>query len=89
MNYVYLLRCGDDSLYCGWTNDLVARLAAHQSGKGAKYTRAHQPVELVYYEEFETKSEAMHREAEIKRYSRAQKLALVQANTPSAYLPRP
>ena len=89
MNYVYLLRCGDDSLYCGWTNDLAARLAAHQSGKGAKYTRAHQPVELVYYEEFETKSEAMHREAEIKRYSRAQKLALVQANTPSAYLPRP
>lgn len=89
MNYTYLLRCGDGSLYCGWTNDLEERLAAHQSGKGAKYTRAHQPVELVYYEQFGTKAEAMRREAEIKRYSRSQKLALIQQSIPSAPSPRP
>lgn len=87
MNYTYLLRCGDGSLYCGWTNDLASRVEAHRSGKGAKYTRAHQPVELVYYEVFDTKAEAMHREAEIKRYSRAQKLALLPRNTPSVPLP--
>ena len=46
--YTYLLRCADGTLYCGWTNDLAARLAAHNSGKGAKYTRARRPVRLVY-----------------------------------------
>ena len=48
MNYVYILRCGDGSLYTGWTNDLDARIEAHRSGRGAKYTRSHLPVELAY-----------------------------------------
>lgn len=76
MVYVYLLRCSDGSLYCGWTNDLERRLAAHNSGKGAKYTRGRRPVELVYWEECESKSAAMKREHEIKQLSRAEKLGL-------------
>ena len=80
--WTYLLRCGDGSLYCGWTNDLEKRVAAHASGKGAKYTRAHLPVELVYSERFSTKEEAMRREAEIKRLTRARKLALLQRQAP-------
>lgn len=83
MNYTYLLQCGDGSLYCGWTNDLEKRIAAHRSGKGGKYTRTHLPVELVYFEEFDTKEEAMRRECEIKRFSRSQKLALFQSNRQS------
>lgn len=78
-NYTYILRCADDTLYCGWTNDLTARLAAHNSGKGAKYTRGRGPVTLVYSEIFPTQSEAMRREAEIKKLSRAQKQALIDA----------
>lgn len=83
MNGVYMLRCGDGSLYTGWTNDLAKRLEAHQSGKGAKYTRTHAPVALVYWEPCDTKSEAMRREAAIKRLPRGQKLALAakQANS--------
>ena len=77
-NYTYLLRCGDGSLYAGWTNDLEKRLEAHQSGKGAKYTKAHQPVELVYHETFATKEEAMRREYELKQMTKAQKEALLQ-----------
>ena len=77
MNYVYILRCGDGSLYTGWTNDPDRRLRAHQSGRGAKYTRAHLPVTLVYHESFETKSEALRREAEIKRLPREKKLELI------------
>ena len=77
-NYTYLLRCGDGSLYAGWTNDLEKRLEAHQSGKGAKYTKAHQPVELVYHETFATKEEAMRREYELKQMTKAQKEALIQ-----------
>ncbi len=76
MNYVYILRCGDGSLYTGWTNDLEKRLAAHASGRGGKYTRAHLPVELYYAEQLETKQAAMRREWEIKQMTRAQKLAL-------------
>ena len=53
-NYVYLLRCGDGTLYCGWTTDLVARVKAHNQGKGAKYTRSRLPVELVWFEEVNT-----------------------------------
>ena len=55
MNYVYILRCSDDSLYTGWTNNLEKRIKAHSNGKGAKYTKARLPVELVYFEEFEEK----------------------------------
>ena len=75
--YTYLLRCADGTLYCGWTNDIEKRLAAHNSGKASKYTRSRLPVKLVYFETFETKQEAMSREARIKRLSRREKLALV------------
>ena len=75
--FVYLLKCSDGSLYCGWTTDLKRCLAAHKTGKGAKYTRARRPVELVYFEEFESKSPAMKREYEIKQLSRAEKLKLI------------
>ncbi len=77
MNYTYILRCSDDTLYCGWTNDLQKRLASHNAGKGAKYTRSRHPVTLVYYETFETKEEAMSREFAIKRLSRKDKLRLI------------
>ena len=76
MNYVYLLRCRDDSLYCGWTNDLAERVASHNSGKGAKYTRSRLPVKLVYYEAYDNRHDAMSREWHIKRMSREEKEGL-------------
>ena len=76
-NYTYILRCSDGTLYCGWTNDLEKRLAAHNAGTAAKYTRTRRPVELVYYEEFETKQEAMSREYHIKKLTREEKLDLI------------
>lgn len=78
MYYVYLLRCRDASLYCGYTNDVFARLETHNSGKGAKYTKSRLPVSLCYYEAFETKSEALKREAEIKRLKKPAKEALIK-----------
>lgn len=80
MNYVYILRCADDTLYTGWTNSLEKRLKAHNSGKGAKYTKARLPVEIVYFEEFEEKKEAMKREYAIKKLSRGEKLKLIDNN---------
>ena len=77
-NVTYILKCKDDSLYTGWTNDIVHRLKMHNEGKGAKYTRGRGPVELVYLEEFETKQEAMSREAKIKHLSRKEKLLLIE-----------
>ena len=77
-NVIYILRCADGSLYTGWTNDLGKRLASHQAGRGGKYTRARLPVELVYSERFDTKSEAMRREWEIKQLTRAEKLRLIE-----------
>ena len=77
MNWVYILRCGDGSLYTGWTKDLERRFSAHASGKGAKYTRSHLPVELVYYESLPGPREAMSRERQIKALSRREKLALI------------
>ncbi len=79
LNYTYLLRCADGTYYCGWTNDLDKRVAAHNSGKGAKYTKTRRPVELVYYETFETKQEAMSCEYHIKRLTRAEKEELVNS----------
>ena len=79
MYYVYLLRCGDGTLYTGFTNDLARRLAVHNAGKGAKYTRGRRPVELVYWESFSNKSSALRREYAIKRLPRGQKLALIQS----------
>ena len=78
MNYTYILKCKDGSLYTGWTNDLEQRVAAHNTGKGAKYTKARRPVELVYFEEFETKEQAMKREYAIKQMARKDKLDLVR-----------
>ncbi len=76
--FVYMLRCGDGSLYTGCTNDLYRRLKVHQSGRGAKYTRSRRPVALVYQEELPDRSAALRREAAVKRLTRAQKLALIQ-----------
>ena len=78
MNYVYILRCGDASLYTGWTNNLEKRVKAHSNGKGAKYTKARLPIELVYFEEFEDKIEAMRREYAIKKLTRKEKLLLIK-----------
>ena len=82
-NYAYILRCSDGTYYTGWTNDLDKRLASHNEGKGSKYTRTRRPVELVYYESFETKQEAMRREWEIKKKSRADKQKLIDAAGPA------
>lgn len=78
MNYVYILRCADNSLYTGWTNDLEKRVKIHSEGKGAKYTRARLPIELVYFEKYENKIEAMKREYEIKKLKRQEKLMLIK-----------
>lgn len=78
MNYTYMLRCRDGSLYTGWTNNLEKRVASHNAGKGAKYTKVRRPVELAYFEKFETKSEAMKRECEIKKLNRENKLKLIR-----------
>ena len=77
VNWVcYLLECVDGTLYCGITNDLDKRLAAHNAGEGAKYTRSRRPVKLAYVEACAGKSAALKRECEIKRLNRKQKLAL-------------
>lgn len=78
MNYVYIIKCKDNSLYTGWTNNLERRFKAHTDGKGAKYTRGRGPLELVYFEEFEDKIEAMKREYEIKKMSRKNKLEMIK-----------
>ena len=72
-----MLKCSDGTLYTGWTNDLEKRVEAHNSGKGAKYTKARRPVELAYYEEFETKEQAMKREYAIKQLGRKEKQKLI------------
>jgi putative endonuclease len=77
VHYVYVLRCADESLYTGYTTDVERRVAEHDAGEGAKYTRGRTPVELVHVEEFETKSAAMAREHEIKALSTGQKRRLV------------
>ncbi|MEG0812621.1 MAG: GIY-YIG nuclease family protein [Clostridium sp.] len=78
MNYTYVLRCADNSLYCGWTNHLEERIKAHNTGKGAKYTKGRGPVILVYFESYETKEEAMKREVAIKKMTRTQKEMMIQ-----------
>jgi putative endonuclease len=76
--YVYLLRCAGGSLYCGWTFDVEKRLAAHRSGKGARYTRRRLPLELAAVLEMPDESSARREEVRIKRLSRAEKLELVR-----------
>jgi putative endonuclease len=78
MNYTYILKCCDGSLYTGWTTDLKKRVKTHNEGKGAKYTKSRTPVSLVYFEEYETKQEAMKREYYIKQLDRKDKLRLVE-----------
>ena len=75
--YVYILRCGDGTLYTGVTDDPERRLSAHRAGRGAKYTRGRGPLELVYREELPDKASALRREYRIKQLSRADKLALI------------
>ncbi|NBH97964.1 GIY-YIG nuclease family protein [Anaerotruncus sp. 1XD22-93] len=82
MNYTYIVKCCDNTLYTGWTTDLDRRMEAHNSGKGAKYTRSRRPVELIYAERFDTKQEAMRREWEIKQLSREEKLRLAGKQPP-------
>lgn len=82
MNYTYIVRCRDGSLYTGWTNNLEKRIEAHNSGKGARYTKSRRPVKLVYYEEFETKEEAMSREYAIKHMKKNKKEMLLQKTFP-------
>lgn len=78
-NFVYILECSDRTYYTGWTNHLEKRIAVHNSGKGAKYTKYRRPVRLVYYEIYSTKHEAMVREYEIKQLSRKEKAQLITA----------
>lgn len=78
MNYTYMVRCRDNSLYTGWTNHLEKRIEMHNAGKGAKYTKSRLPVELVYYEEFETKEDAMRREYAIKKMKKKEKETLIR-----------
>ncbi len=80
MNYTYILECKDGTYYTGWTNNLEKRLKDHNDGKGAKYTKSRLPVSLVYYEEFQTKEEAMRREYAIKRMSRNEKCSLISSS---------
>ena len=77
MPFVYLLRCADDSLYCGWTDDVERRLTAHQAGKASRYTRSRLPVELATVIEVADRSAALREEARIKQLPRSEKLALV------------
>lgn len=76
--YVYILRCGDGTLYTGITDDVERRLAAHCAGKGAKYTRGRGPLELVYSEQVSDKSAALRREYQIKRLTRQEKKKLIE-----------
>lgn len=89
MNYTYIVKCNDGTLYTGWTNDLTKRMEAHNSGTGAKYTKSRLPVRLVYYEEYMTKKEAMSREYSIKRLSRQEKLTLIADFTDKSQLQTP
>ena len=80
MHYIYILKCCDNTLYTGYTNDLDKRLATHNAGKGAKYTARRRPVELVYSESFDNKNDAMSREWHIKHdMTREEKIALINS----------
>lgn len=83
-HYTYMLRCADNTIYSGYAVDPEARLEKHNSGKGAKYTRARRPVRLVYYEKHENKSEALRREIELKKLTRIQKEDLIKKNEDGA-----
>jgi putative endonuclease len=84
MASVYLLRCADDSLYCGWTTDVERRLAAHRSGTASRYTRSRRPVELAMVITVADRSAALREEARIKKLPRAAKLRLIEASLDAA-----
>ncbi len=77
MTFVYILQCADGSYYTGWTTDLERRVAAHNAGRGGRYTRSRRPVKLVYWEEHPDRRSAQQRELALKRLPRARKLALI------------
>jgi len=79
MNYIYIIKCGDNSLYTGWTNNLEKRFQEHCKGQGAKYTKGRGPLEIVYHEVFDNKIDAMKREYSIKKLSRKEKDILVES----------
>ncbi|MDD7115013.1 MAG: GIY-YIG nuclease family protein [Lachnospiraceae bacterium] len=85
MHYTYIVECRDKTLYTGWTTDLEKRIRTHNEGTGAKYTKSRAPVRLVYYEQYETKQEALKREYAIKQLSRKEKLALIHKNDVTTY----
>jgi putative endonuclease len=78
--YCYMVRCTNDAYYTGWTTDPLRRVKEHNAGRGARYTKMHGPVELVYVEEVGDHSTALKREAEIKRYKHAKKAAMANGN---------
>jgi putative endonuclease len=82
MAFVYLLRCADGSLYCGWTTDVQARLAKHLAGTGSRYTRSRLPVELVWSAAMGSRADARREEARIKALTRAEKLRLLASSAP-------
>lgn len=86
--FVYLARCADDTFYCGITNDLVARLAAHNAGKGARYTRTRRPIEMLVTRRCTTKGRALQLEYRVKQLTRAQKLELIATTAGFAALAR-
>lgn len=77
-HFFYFARCRDGSFYAGYTIDVSKREEAHNSGKGAKYTAGRRPIEIIYFEEFSTKSAALRREIEVKKWTRAEKLKLIR-----------
>jgi len=77
MAFVYIVECADGSLYTGWAVDVERRVKVHNTGRGARYTRMHRPVKLVYQEELPSRVAAMQREAEIKGWPREKKLRLI------------
>jgi putative endonuclease len=81
--HVYILRCADGTFYTGWTTDVAARERAHNEGRGAKYTAGRRPVQLVYSERCDSRSAALKRECEVKRWPRGRKEALIRGNEPS------
>lgn len=81
MPCVYIVECADGSFYTGWAMDVTRRVAAHNAGRGARYTRARRPVKLVYVETCASRAAAMKREVTVKRLPRAKKLALIDSQS--------
>ena len=79
-HYFYVLECSDTSYYAGYTNNIEKRIATHNAGKGAKYTKTRMPVTCIYFEEFDTKQEAMRKEYAFKQLTRAQKIQYMRSN---------